>query len=105
MRVFLAVAGFLAAACTGLQIDSEGNPIAQSLNGSYKGNYLPEYEQNLFLGIPFAKPPLNELRFSNPESLNTTWIGARPATKYAFECIGYGPDQKGYLQVWAIDSS
>ncbi|OJK02599.1 hypothetical protein ASPACDRAFT_50157 [Aspergillus aculeatus ATCC 16872] len=73
-------------------------PTAETLNGTYRGEYLPEYQQDLFLGIPFARPPLEHRRFANPESLNTAWTGARPATKYAFECIGYGGGQKGYLQ-------
>ncbi|RAH80132.1 alpha/beta-hydrolase [Aspergillus japonicus CBS 114.51] len=73
-------------------------PTAKTLNGTYRGQYLSEYQQDLFLGIPFARPPLEDRRFANPESLNALWTGARPATKYAFECIGYGGDQKGYLQ-------
>ncbi|PYH77459.1 alpha/beta-hydrolase [Aspergillus uvarum CBS 121591] len=73
-------------------------PTAETLNGTYLGEYLPEYQQDLFLGIPFARPPLEHRRFANPESLSTSWTGARPATQYAFECIGYGGDQKGYLQ-------
>ncbi|KAG9602417.1 alpha/beta-hydrolase, partial [Aureobasidium melanogenum] len=51
-----------------------------------------------FLGIPFAQPPLEQLRFANPETLNSTWAGALPATNYAFECVGYGGDQIGYQQ-------
>ncbi|CAK7216765.1 hypothetical protein SCUCBS95973_002917 [Sporothrix curviconia] len=73
-------------------------PIVQTRNGSYQGYYLAEYDQDLFLGIPFAKPPTGHLRFRNPESLNETWTGTRWATGYAMECIGYGGDQKGHLQ-------
>ncbi|KAK5142074.1 hypothetical protein LTR04_002349, partial [Oleoguttula sp. CCFEE 6159] len=51
---------------------------------------------DFFLGIPFAQPPLGELRFTNPQSLNQSWANAVPATQYAKECVGYGGDQIGY---------
>ncbi|KIY48520.1 alpha/beta-hydrolase, partial [Fistulina hepatica ATCC 64428] len=67
-------------------------------NGSYYGTHHSSFNQDFFLGIPFAKPPIEQLRFRNPESLNTTWTGVRPATNYAWECVGYGSDQLGHLQ-------
>ncbi|KIY48513.1 alpha/beta-hydrolase [Fistulina hepatica ATCC 64428] len=67
-------------------------------NGSYYGTHHSGFNQDFFLGIPFAKPPIGQLRFRNPESLNTTWTGVRPATYYAWECVGYGSDQLGHLQ-------
>ncbi|KAE8445564.1 hypothetical protein EG329_013328 [Mollisiaceae sp. DMI_Dod_QoI] len=73
-------------------------PTAKTLNGSYYGTHSSAYNQDLFLGIPFAKPPLQDLRFTNPQSLNSSWAGALPATNYAWECIGYGGDQIGYEQ-------
>ncbi|KAI4740294.1 alpha/beta-hydrolase [Aureobasidium sp. EXF-12298] len=75
-----------------------GAPVVNLKNGSYYGVHNSQYNQDFFLGIPFAQPPVDELRFANPESVNTTWTGALPATNYAFECIGYGGDQVGYQQ-------
>ncbi|KAL4739964.1 Alpha/Beta hydrolase protein [Aspergillus similis] len=99
MRVLYLACSLAAFALTGeAQASLQYSPVAETTNGSYKGVYLPQYHQDLFLGIPFAQPPLETRRFRNPESLTTGWIGERPATKYAFECIGYGGDQKGYLQ-------
>ena len=65
-------------------------PTARTLNGTYAGRYLPEYDQDVFLGVPYAQPPLGDLRFANPHSLNTSFPGARNATEYAPECVGYG---------------
>jgi len=75
-----------------------GAPVVNLKNGSYYGVHNSQYNQDFFLGIPFAQPPLDELRFANPESVNSTWTGALPATNYAFECVGYGGDQVGYQQ-------
>ncbi|KAG9531525.1 alpha/beta-hydrolase, partial [Aureobasidium melanogenum] len=73
-------------------------PTVNLKNGSYYGVHNSQYNQDFFLGIPFAQPPLEQLRFANPETLNSSWAGALPATNYAFECVGYGGDQIGYQQ-------
>ena len=69
--------------------DASG-PTATTLNGTYTGRYVSEYNQDFFLGIPFAQPPLGDLRFANPLSLNTSFAGVRNATEYSPECVGYG---------------
>jgi hypothetical protein len=61
-----------------------GAPTAKTVNGSYYGVYSAPYNQDLFLGIPFAKPPISNLRFANPEHLDFAWEGDLPATGYAF---------------------
>lgn len=61
-----------------------GAPTVHLKNGSYYGVHSSTYNQDFFLGIPFAQPPLGDLRFSNPESYNASWDGALPATNYAF---------------------
>lgn len=77
-------------------IDVKQFPTANTKNGTYAGRYLPEYNQDLFLGMPFAQPPVGDLRFRNPLSLNTSFSGQRSAANYASECVGYGSDQWGY---------
>lgn len=62
-------------------------PIVSVKNGSYYGSYSATYDQDLFLGIPFAQPPLEDLRWRNPQSLNSTWTVARSATTYAPVCL------------------
>jgi carboxylesterase type B len=72
---------------------SQDRPIVQVLNGTYYGVHSPEYNQDFFLGMPYAEPPLGDLRFRQAQSLNTSWSGAKNATTYSYECIGYGSDQ------------
>ncbi|KAF1947931.1 alpha/beta-hydrolase [Clathrospora elynae] len=71
-------------------------PTVQVKNGSYVGSYAAEYDQEFFLGMPYAQPPVGNLRFRNPVGLNTTWNETKPATQYSGECYGYGSDQWNY---------
>ncbi|CEF76183.1 hypothetical protein FGSG_10713 [Fusarium graminearum PH-1] len=65
-------------------------PFATVKNGTYRGVHSNDYKQDFFLGIPFAKPPVGDLRFRNPRSYDTTWKGTRDANKYSPACVGYG---------------
>ncbi|KAI3571509.1 carboxylesterase family protein [Fusarium oxysporum f. sp. albedinis] len=67
-------------------------PVAITTNGSYYGTYNAEYDQDIFFGMPYAQPPVGDLRFARPQSLNTSWSGLRNATTPGFSCIGYGPE-------------
>ncbi|KAH9937174.1 Alpha/Beta hydrolase protein [Fomitopsis serialis] len=71
-------------------------PNATTVNGTYVGSYVAEYDQDLFLGMPYAQPPIGNLRFANPQSLNTSFNDTRDATSYSSECVGYGTDQWEY---------
>jgi len=51
--------------------------------------YNPEYNQDFFLGVPYAQPPLGDLRFRIPQSINATFDGGvYSATKFSDECVG-----------------
>ncbi|KAL6703349.1 hypothetical protein ACN47E_009767 [Coniothyrium glycines] len=72
-------------------------PSATVKNGTYTGVYSEQYDQDYFLGIPYAQPPVGDLRFRTPSGLyNTSWSGSKPATQYSSECYGYGSDQWNY---------
>lgn len=87
---FLAVSGSLA-----LSIRNHPNntaPSAITRNGTLVGRYEAAYDTDYFLGIPYAQPPVGDLRFRTPQSLNESWSGTRNATEYSPQCIGYGMD-------------
>jgi carboxylesterase type B len=67
-------------------------PTVTVKNGTYAGYHNPSYNEDYFLGIPYAQPPVGDLRFRIPLSLNSSWTGTRNATQYGSECIGYGLD-------------
>lgn len=73
-----------------------GTPTVTIKNGTISGVHQATYNQDYFLGVPFAQPPVSELRFRNPQSINTTYNSTLEATEYAPECVGYGGDQIGY---------
>lgn len=84
--------GLFALAVLGLnaQQPSSSVPTVTVRNGTYTGLHSDTYNEDFFLGIPFAQPPLGDLRLARPQSLNTTWQGSRPAVAYYPECVGYG---------------
>lgn len=87
---------FLAAAslfsCQVAVSQPTSQPTVQVRNGTYVGLYNHVYEEDMFLGVPFAQPPVGDLRYRNPVALNTTWAGSKNATQYSPECWGFGSD-------------
>lgn len=61
-------------------------------NGTYRGAVDTHYQHEKFLGMPYAQPPVGDLRFRVPQSLNSSWEGSRNATEFSPMCIGYGSD-------------
>ena len=69
--------------------------LAATLNGTYTGFYSPHHDQFLFLGMPYAQPPLGDLRLRPPRPLNQSWNGIRSAISYGPQCIGYQVRERG----------
>lgn len=70
----------------------QSGPSVQVKNGTYTGVYSPQYDQDFFLGMPYAQPPVGDLRFRTPLGLyNSTWYGSKPATQYSSEVSFFAP--------------
>ncbi|KAK3998088.1 Alpha/Beta hydrolase protein [Cladorrhinum sp. PSN332] len=67
-------------------------PLSTTLNGTYHGVYSPHFNQEFFLGIPYAQSTSGQNRFRLPRSLNTSWTGILPATKYGHACPDFTPE-------------
>lgn len=71
------------------QSSTDDAPTAQVSNGTLVGIHSKNSNQDYFLGIPFAQPPVGDLRFKTPQSLNITF-DKYETTEYAKACVGYG---------------
>lgn len=82
--LFLAIALVLAGACTKAQLP--GSPSV-SVNGELLvGQFTDDSPVVEFLGIPFAEPPIGELRWKAPQPFASR-IEQRDATEFAPACM------------------
>ncbi|XP_063103542.1 pyrethroid hydrolase Ces2e-like isoform X2 [Cavia porcellus] len=72
------------------QAQDSASPIRTTHTGQVQGRLLHVNDSNvgvyIFLGIPFAKPPVGLLRFAPPESPEP-WNGVRNGTSYPARCL------------------
>ncbi len=61
------------------------SPRVQVANGTLVGT-MESGNVRLFLGIPFAAPPVRELRWQPPPSMRK-WSGLRAADRFAAQCM------------------
>ncbi|EFN64899.1 Esterase FE4 [Camponotus floridanus] len=80
--------------CLNLTILANSEEIApkvKTLSGALKGYYkISQYgrKYEAYEGIPYALPPIGELRFKPPRPI-TPWISELSATKFGSPCIQY----------------
>ncbi|GAA5873436.1 hypothetical protein JCM8547_005434 [Rhodosporidiobolus lusitaniae] len=77
-------------------IKRETSPTVDIKNGTVEGKFLNGFNQDAFLGIPFAQKPIGDLRLRKPRSLNTTYDGVYEAKEYSDFCAGVGYDNWPY---------
>ncbi|XP_006986829.1 acylcarnitine hydrolase-like [Peromyscus maniculatus bairdii] len=72
------------------QDSSEASPIRNTHTGQVRGSLIQVNDTKVgvhrFLGIPFAKPPIGQLRFAPPEAPEP-WSGVRDGTSYPAICL------------------
>ena len=56
--------------------------IVQTQNGAVQGVVTEDGAVEIYAGIPYAKPPVGELRWKEPQDPDN-WEGVRPADKFA----------------------
>lgn len=69
---------------------AQENPTVTVKNGTLQGHRSTAWDQDFFLGIPFAEPPVGELRFRWPQPYASKFDGVRDATEYGYSCYQYG---------------
>ncbi|KAL2008244.1 hypothetical protein VTN00DRAFT_8226 [Thermoascus crustaceus] len=96
MKTLISLLGLLTVTVSAAATSRHQTPRARVLNGTYVGVRNEAYDQDFFLGIPYAQQPVGDLRFTVPQSLNETWQGKRDAKEYSDICVGYGTDSIWY---------
>jgi hypothetical protein len=66
-------------------------------NGTLRGFYLPSFNEDVFFGVPFAAPPVGNLRLRHPIPYQSSWKGARDATVRTPSCPGYAGFDTGLV--------
>ncbi|KAF1808628.1 alpha/beta-hydrolase [Eremomyces bilateralis CBS 781.70] len=65
-------------------------PTVTVRNGTVEGVYLKGYDQDQYLGVPYAAAPVDDLRFRNPQPLAEGWgPESFKAREHQKACIGY----------------
>ncbi|KAF5011699.1 hypothetical protein FDECE_2208 [Fusarium decemcellulare] len=74
-------------------------PRVSIQNGTILGTRNQELRQDHFLGIPYAQPPVNSLRFQRPRALDKYWEnGTLSANEYGPFCRGVPLSLPGFTQ-------
>lgn len=74
--------------------ETSSTPTVDLDCGTYVGVSNKHYDQEFFLGIPYAQPPTGPLRFAAPQAIQESWDEPRNATEHSDSdiCYGYGSD-------------
>ncbi|KAK3375698.1 Alpha/Beta hydrolase protein [Lasiosphaeria ovina] len=68
-------------------------PLVTLRNGTYEGVYSPTFDQDFFLGMPYAQDTSGANRFRVPQHVDEAWDGTRPATRYGHACPDMEPEE------------
>ena len=66
----------------------KADPVIKTQSGLVRGVATPKYDQ--FLGLPYAAPPVRELRFA-PPAAPEPWQGIRTADRQSPACLQFEP--------------
>jgi para-nitrobenzyl esterase len=78
------------------------NTIVDTKYGMVEGYKVDGFDVIAWKGLPYAKPPVGDLRWKKPEN-PASWSGIRDASEYGNRCRGNEEDCL-YLNVWSPDS-
>ena len=77
-------AAVVACASSTIPAQSQAAPIVKTQNGDVQG--VVGRQVYVFKGIPFAAPPVGDLRWREPQPA-ASWQGVRPASTFGSACM------------------
>ena len=63
------------------QANSQSSVEVNTSCGIVQGNYDQKSDLSIFLGVPYAKPPVDELRWKAPQNLDP-WKGIKETKQF-----------------------
>jgi para-nitrobenzyl esterase len=93
LRTFFALVLVSSLCCLPGSLVAAENPRVRIDSGDLVG--VTDHDTHVFRGIPYAAPPVGELRWRPPQPV-TPWDGARDASKFGHAC----PQVKGAYPDW-----
>jgi para-nitrobenzyl esterase len=86
VRMKMACALTTALISIGVSMMSQADPLkVKTEQGKVQGKTINDGKVNAYLGLPYAAPPIGDLRWKAPEP-PAKWKGTRDATKFAAHC-------------------
>ncbi len=77
----------IAVAIPGIHMSGHAAPLTvKTQQGKVRGKFINAKQVRAFLGIPYAAPPVGDLRWRPPEA-PAKWKGVRDATQYGHRCM------------------
>jgi para-nitrobenzyl esterase len=92
VRLYYSSSILAAALCALLPVVTAqaGNaPQVETVQGRVEGKMSADGQIRIFLGIPFAAPPVGQLRWKPPQAADK-WKGVHPARRFGNRCIQSG---------------
>ncbi|HEV2274139.1 MAG TPA: carboxylesterase family protein [Acidobacteriaceae bacterium] len=72
-------------ACSGFLFAAASPSVVQTAQGKVQGKWIEAGSQTACLGLPYAAPPIGNLRWKAPQP-PASWTGVRDATKFGGRC-------------------
>jgi len=83
---FHKTAGWIAAALMTLSVHAQTTVQQKTADGMLEGVVSPDGKVRTFKGVPFAAPPVGDLRWKAPQPV-TPWTGVRNAVDFGARCM------------------
>lgn len=93
MKRLIQAMAVAAALCVAAPALAQGGPVVRAPAGSVRGEAAGEI--NVFRGIPYARPPVGDLRWRPPLQM-ARWSGVREATQFGPVCF-QPPSREGSI--------
>ncbi len=96
MRVAIVLFAFCLSWLPGGGAGAEPAPVVAVEGGEIRGSLEEDGRVAVFKGIPFAAPPVGELRWKAPQPVNP-WEGVRDATRFGSICHQTAHDDRDFF--------